>query len=217
MSTALAAAPTETSFEAKRVLVADDHQLMCEVIAYDLERTGDFDVDLCTSADELQKKLGVAAYDLVLLDTRFPDPISVGFVKQVVAKVGNASVLLLAEHAYKEFATACLSEGAAGIVEKNVSQEVLMKVIGIVSAGGRYVPAHTFSHKNECVNAETGLTSEEQFILARVAEGYSDKALSLEMHVKISHVKNAVLKARSKLNARNRCHAVMIARELEII
>ena len=217
MSTALEMAPAEASLETKRILIADDHRLMCEVIASDLERVGDFAVDWCLSAEELQKTHSRTAYDLVLLDTRLPDPISVGFVKKVVAQAGDAPLLLLAESTQKEFLTSSIFEGAAGVVKKNVTQDVFMNIVAMVLAGGRYVPAHIFSEKNECVDADTGLSGEEQFILARAAEGYPDKAISLEMGVKISYVKYVMLKARAKLNARNRCHAVMIARELGVI
>ena len=201
----------------KRVLVADDHRLTCETIASTLESAGGFDVDWCFTADRLQGKLDSEAYDLVLLDTRLPDPIGIGFVKQVVTKVGDTPLLLLSEQAHKEFLTSAIDAGAAGVVEKTASVEVFKNVITIVLAGGQYVPARLVTERSECVDAETGLTSEEQIILAGAAEGYSDKMISLETNFKISHVKNKFLTARAKLNARNRAHAVMIAHERGII
>jgi len=202
---------------AKRVLVADDHRLTCETIGSTLDSIGGFEIDWCFTADRLQAKVDSETYDLVLLDTRFPDPIGLGFVKQVLSKLGDTPLLLLSEQAHKDFLTSAIADGAAGVVEKTCSTAVFHNVLTIVLAGGQYVPARLVTAKNHCIDPETGLTSEEQIILACAAEGYSDKMISLETNFKISHVKNKLLTARAKLNARNRAHAVMIAHERGII
>lgn len=217
MSPTVISDPAAASVGAKRVLVVDDHRLACEAIASALEADCGYDVDWVVEAGHLLEKLGGGDYDLILLDTRLPDPIGMGLVRQVLGKAGDAPLLLLVEQARRQFWISASFEGAAGMIEKKSALQVLINVVEIVMAGGEYVPAHIVGERDDYVDAEAKICREEQNVLACASEGYSDKEISIDTQLKISQVKNLFLNVRAKLCARNRTHAVMIAQERGII
>ena len=209
--------PTPVSPATKRVLVVDDHQLICEGIAEALDEVGGFDVDWTLKADHLREKIDTHDYDLVILDTRLPDPVNVAYVEQVVAQLGAAPLLLLAETVHAEFLDSVLEVGAAGVIEKNVKFSVFINVISLVLAGGQYMPRSAVGADAKAPASGMKISRQEQAVLRLAAEGFSDKLISFETNLKISQVKSAFVKLRMKLEARNRTHAVMIARQCGII
>ena len=209
--------PTSVSPATKRVLVVDDHQLICEGIAEALDEVGGFDVDWTLKADHLREKIDTHDYDLVILDTRLPDPVNVAYVEQVVAQLGAAPLLLLAETVHAEFLDSVLEVGAAGVIEKNVKFSVFINVISLVLAGGQYMPRSAVGADAKAPASGMKISRQEQAVLRLAAEGFSDKLISFETNLKISQVKSAFVKLRMKLEARNRTHAVMIAAQFGII
>ena len=78
-----------------RALVVEDHQLSAEALAAILHLETDADVACALNTDGLHEQLEGARFDVVVLDTRLPAPVSWEYITGLRKKLDGAKVMLL--------------------------------------------------------------------------------------------------------------------------
>lgn len=200
-----------------RILIADDHDLVRETVAAYIQDSGDFVVDQTSNLpDTLALIKSAGAYDLVLLDFTMPGMKLPEGLLQTMEINGSNPVALLSGTASPEVARRALSSGAAGFLPKTMAPETLISAVHHLLAGGIYTPQH-FLESDAAKIAGPHLTPRELDVLQGLCEGKANKEIARDLDVQEVTIKLHVKTLSRKLNARNRTHAAMIARDLQLL
>ena len=206
-----------------KVLVVDDHPLICEALRQVL-RALDPNIELL-EAGGAQEALAVAArsdqLDLILLDLALPDADGFEVLHELRRRHPSFPVVVLSASEQVEFVMRALDAGAMGFIPKTSSNELLLGALRLVLSGGVYLPAEVLrhSHASGAVSGaaagagvgyrDLGLTQRQAQVLALVVQGKPNKLICRELDLAEGTVKihvTAILKA---LGVSNRTQAVI--------
>jgi len=198
-----------------RILIADDHELLRDVLRSYLEAEGGFDVE--TVADLPAALASIAAapapFDLVVLDYGMPGMAGYDGLEQTIELSKGWPVALMSGLAPAGVAEKVLSLGAAGYLPKTLPARSLVNAIRFMAAGEVYMPLDLHRPSNTAVPSPSGLSQREVEVLTRLCSGQANKEIARELNLREPTIKLHVKTICRKLDARNRTHAAMIARE----
>lgn len=201
------------------VLLVDDHSLVAELISKYLPLEGAFSVDVVGSARQCVDKIKSAgAFDVILLDILLPERLSLDGVQDIVKANAEGAVALFSGNVTEEFVQKCLNVGALGFIPKTLSLRSLASSITLVASGEPFVPAGYFSIGSHAHSEnDKGLNADELAILEKLGQGLANKEIMALLNLTESTVKMRVRSLCRKLGARNRTHAVIVAREVGLL
>jgi DNA-binding NarL/FixJ family response regulator len=203
-----------------RILVVDDHPMVREglrgmlLTADDLEVVGE-----AGTASEAVVQAEALQPDVVLLDIQLPDDDGLTALRRIKAVAPVTSVLMVTMHENAAYITQAITGGAAGYVLKGVRRHELLAAIQTV-AGGAAVATPVLLGKTRRQTTRAGkptspdhlivapLSPVEQELVRLLAEGLSNKQISLRMHWSLSTVKKYVQRLFDTLQVSDRTQAV---------
>lgn len=122
----------------KRILIADDSQLVLKVMANKLQAAG-YETITAMDASDAMEKAGVARPDLVIMDVNFPPDISQGGVAwdgyriiEWMRHTGSAAaapVIIITSDDIENHQNKALKAGAAAVFQKPISLPDLLETI----------------------------------------------------------------------------------------
>jgi DNA-binding NarL/FixJ family response regulator len=123
-----------------RIVIVDDHRVVCDGLTLILEREGHIEV-VATSADGKQ---GVAAAllhkpDIVVMDLVLPDLSGIDATQRIIAALPQTRVVVLSSCDTSEHVFAAFRAGATGYVLEECASAELVCAIMTVLAGTRYL------------------------------------------------------------------------------
>ncbi len=199
-----------------RILVADDHELVRDTIAAYLDTD---DVDEVQTVATLQDAVALArksgSFDLVLLDYNMPGMNGLEGLAEMRAANAGRPVALLSGSATREVATAALKAGAQGFIPKTLSARTLLTAARFMAAGEIYTPIDFLKPSQD--DGALNLTRREHEVLRGICEGKANKEIARDLELQEVTVKLHVKTLSRKLEARNRTHAAMIARDKGLV
>jgi two-component system nitrate/nitrite response regulator NarL len=206
-----------------RIMVADDHPIYREGVATSLEETGEFRVvGTASSAEEAIRLADQKHPDIALLDLSMPGG-GLNAVK-AIALAGSAKYIAMLTVSEKdEFVADALKFGAIAYILKGVSASELRKILKAVAQGEAHVSPRlaakvlTFMSQvdqGKSASPLEDLTKREEGILRQVAKGQSNKEVANALNLQEKTVKHYMTVIMSKLHARNRVEAALIAHEV---
>lgn len=200
-----------------RILVADDHDLVRETIASFLTGSdGITAVDTAATLDDALKIVaGEYVFDLVLLDYDMPGMKGLAGLKGMKDAVGTVPVAILSGTASPSIAQAAIEAGAMGFVPKTLGSKSMVSAVKFMAMGEVYVPFEFMQQTQE--KTVGNLTERETAVLQGVCEGKSNKEIARDLDLQEVTIKLHVKTLSRKLEARNRTHAAMIAKERNLV
>ncbi len=199
-----------------RILVADDHELVRDTISAYLEREQDIEARAASSMEEAGRMIEQEGpFDLVLLDYAMPGVSGLEGLRLAMRLNGGKPVALISGAAGQDVAKAALAAGAAGFLPKTMAARSLVHAIRFMVSGEQYAPIQFL----QAVEAEAPdpfearLTPREKQVLGGLCRGLANKEIARELDLQEVTVKLHVKTICRKLDARNRTHAAMIAKE----
>jgi len=199
-----------------RILLADDHDLVRETIGAFLTAEGLADVHGAGSLDEaISAFRSWGPFDLVLLDLNMPGMGGLDGLDRMITVAGDVPVAMISGVAQLDKVQAAIEAGARGFLPKTISANSIAAAIRFMAAGEIYMPYALMQQGGEADGF--GLKSREREVLRGLAEGLSNKEIALKLDLQEVTVKLHVKTLSRKLNARNRTHAAMIARDNSLI
>ncbi len=195
------------------ILIADDHELLRDVLRSYLEAEGSFTV--VTVPDLPQALAAIAAgpaFDLVLLDYAMPGMNGFAGLEAAIAASAGRPVALMSGLAPAGVPDKVLACGAAGYLPKTLPARSVVNAIRFMAAGEIYVPLD-LARPPAPADGEPALSRRECEVLAGLCAGHANKEIARDLGLREPTIKLHVKLICRKLGARNRTHAAMIARE----
>ena len=209
-----------------RVLIADDQAMVRAGLRLILESQPDMEV-VAEAADGEEAVAAAVRHtpDVVLMDVRMPRMDGIEATRRLTTE-RSARVLVLTTFDVDEYVFKALQAGASGFLLKESSPEQLISAIQLVAGGDALVmPARTrrlieahYRPSGVAGPAAIGsLTSREAEVLIEVAGGLDNGAIGEKLHVSEATVRTHVTHILSKLEARSRVQAVVMAYESGLV
>jgi two-component system, NarL family, nitrate/nitrite response regulator NarL len=203
-----------------KVLIADDHLLICEVIASALETPPrNYITKKATNYVETLQILGSSdKFDLVLLDVRMPGMLGLKSIIEIINAAVPAKVCLISGEIDRVVAELAVQNGAYGLIPKYMSKKSLTSIVDLVLAGQIFLPVDAKIDTAASKNKTSDLLNEKEIsIIQRASEGYINKEIAAAIGTSEMMVKMHMRTICTKLKARNRAHAVTICRMRNLI
>ena len=202
------------------VLTVDDHPLIRSALREVLSLAPG-DVELIESSDP---EAGLALLpsrpdvDLVFLDLHFKRHDGLAYIERFRAAAPAAPLVIYTMREDVRTLRRALMLGAAGIIPKTHSREMLQRAIELVMQGEVYVPPELMLGLSLSLPGQApqtgGMTLQQRRILELLADGLPNKEIAIKLGVAPSTVKNQLTLVFDKLGVSNRTQAAIAARAL---
>lgn len=198
---------------AMSVLIADDHHLVRDTVAHYLAAEEGVSVELAESLSETLEVIGrCGSFDIVLLDLVMPGMDGTDGIRHVVEANKDGAVVLFSGSPRRPMVSEALQMGIRGVVPKTLPARSLIHALRFVAEGNVYLPMSLIEKQNEVLPEKLrGLTPQEGRVLRKLCEGMTNKEIARQMELSEVTIKTHMRAICSKLGARNRTHAAMIA------
>ncbi len=199
-----------------RVLIADDHDLVREILAAYLMREPGFEIETAADFHSAARKIkSEEKFDLVLLDYNMPGMNGVHGLTEAIALNGGRPVAVISGTAPRSVIQEVLASGAIGFLPKNMSARSLVHAIRFMASGEKYAPIDFLATKDLTPENSLAalLTKRELEVLKGLTRGLSNKEIGRDVALQEVTVKLHLKTLCRKINARNRTHAAVIAME----
>lgn len=201
------------------VLIADDHGMILDILSLYLSAQNDILVKTAAdveSAAELLKKDG--GFDVVLLDYNMPGMHGLKGLDRIMRANEPKPVAILTGNPTRRMMDEALEAGAAGILPKTMPAKSLANAIRFIHAGETYMPLSLMRDELNSSSSSGGpLSAREMTVLAFLGEGKQNKEIANELDLSEATIKMHVKSICKKLDANNRTHAVINARDMGLL
>jgi len=208
-----------------KLLIVDDQELFREGLITLLSVQKDFEVvSQASTGEEAVLAATKNNPEVILMDLRMPGMGGVDATKRILQQHPGIKIIVLTTFDEDDLVFDALYAGAVGYLLKDMSPEKLFDAIRIANKGEYYLlPSITakvmaeFTRTPRIQKLDKGtqfenLSRRELEILKMVATGMSNKEIAMSLVIAEGTVKNHLTSIFNKLEARDRMHAVIIAK-----
>lgn len=209
-----------------RVLVVDDHTVFAEGLRLLLERDERMRVvGLANSVTEATALARELQPDVILMDQCLGDEVGVDAIARIRQLVPGTSVIVLTGNAAGDAVPGAVEAGAAGVLEKVVHPDELMRSIERARNGENLfsptivaeVMRARSSGNVERQRVAASLTPREREVLRLLAAGCDSKAIATRLGLSVHTARDHVQSVLEKMDAHSRIEAVLRAGELGLV
>jgi DNA-binding NarL/FixJ family response regulator len=200
-----------------RILVADDHPLLRGGVAALLSSHSDMLlVGEASTGQEAIEKHRALKPDITLMDLQMNDLGGLEAISSIRHESPTARIIVLTTYAGDALAQRALKAGAQAYMLKSSVRKELLETIRAVHSGLKRIH-HDVAAGLANHTTDDALSLREIEVLALVASGHSNRDVALKLNVTEGTVKGHVKQILSKLDARDRTHAVTLGLKRGII
>ena len=201
-----------------RVLLADDHAVVRAGIRQFLEQADNIEVVAEADDGEAAKNL-IEQHkpDVAVLDIQMPEASGIEVTRWIRANQHDVGVLILTAYDDDPYVMAVLQAGANGYVLKTASPREIIRAVRDVHAGNSALDASIVQKVMDQVASDSRpqpvekLTGREIEVLTLVAQGFTNKAIGVQLGISDRTVQGHLAHIFNKLQAGSRTEAVMRA------
>jgi two-component system response regulator NreC len=206
-----------------RILVVDDHAVVRSGLILLLDGKNDMQVvgEAADGNEAVQKSIELKP-DVVLMDLSMPHGKNgLTATAELKKALPDTSILILTMHDDEEYLFRAIHAGASGYILKSAPHDELLAAIVHIAEGNAYLyPSATKRLMSEYIdkikNGEhagtfESLTDREKDILAKVAQGYSNKEIAEQLFISVKTVESHKSNLMEKLDLKTRHDLVKFA------
>ena len=212
-----------------RVLIVDDDDLMRVGLRGVL--ANDDSIEVVGEASDGRDALyhsRLQRPDVVLMDVRMPDLDGISATRELLAAYPELRVVILTTFEQDDYIFGALSAGASGFLLKRTRPEELIAAVHTIAAGDSLLSPSVTTRVIERTARQPApdaagnarleeLTAREREVLELMARGLSNAEIADALVVEESTVKTHVKRILTKLEVRDRVHAVILAYETGLV
>jgi DNA-binding NarL/FixJ family response regulator len=193
------------------VLAVDDHPLLLDGIDSALSDQPDmYLAGVAADGREAVEVYRRLRPDVTLMDLQMPGLTGLDALRAIREEFSDARIVVLTTYLGDVQVMSALKSGAAGFLLKGMLRKELRDTIRAVHEGKRVIPPEVAVELAE--HALDGvLTSREIEVLKGVARGEANHEIAVKLLITETTVKAHMKSILSKLSAKDRTHAVMVA------
>jgi DNA-binding NarL/FixJ family response regulator len=201
-----------------RVILADDHPVVRAGIRDIMESAGDIEIVAeANDGNEAIRVIDEFSPDVAVLDIQMPEQSGIEVTRWVRANTRTTGVLILTAYDDDPYILAVLQAGANGYVLKTADAADIVQAVRAVNEGksaldpeiARKVMAQVSG--NRITDPVEKLTNRELEVLSLAAQGYTNKAIGVQLGISDRTVQGHLAKTFNKLQAASRTEAAMRA------
>jgi DNA-binding NarL/FixJ family response regulator len=198
-----------------KVLIADDHRIVCEALTQALEREpGVQVVGVAADGREAVRMTKKLKPDIVILDITMPGLSGIEAAAQIRAQEPQTRLIALSMHSDRRYVTGALAAGVSGYLVKDCALEELALALKTVEKGQVYLSPRIAGVVVESLqqaapaaaaSADSGgrLTGREREVLQLIAEGHSVREIAALLNVSAKTVETHRSQLMKKLGIAN--------------
>src|SRR5258705_855169 len=212
-----------------KILVTDDHALIRDALRGVLKQLRS-DASVFEASDCRQTMRIIEDHpnlDLILLDLNLPDRNGFSVLADLRERYPAIAIVVLSALQDRHNVIRALDLGPLGFTPKTTLREVMLSALQLVFSGGIYIPAEILGREetsllqspplkqaNVVQPTDLGLTARQIEVLALMAQGRTNKAISRTLDLAEPTVKNHITAILKALKASNRTEAVIAVGKL---
>jgi two-component system nitrate/nitrite response regulator NarL len=216
--------PGRTS--AVKVFIADGSRMSCQLMAAALRR-GRYRtkvVGYATDAAGIREGLDKNEADVAVIGARLEEEALAGFdvARQIRASLPKLNVIMILDSSKPTMVVEAFRAGATGIFSRDQSTELLSKCIHAVHQGQVWASSKELRFVIEALSLAVPakpiiskvpglLTKREEGVVHLVAEGMTNKDISLQLHLSEHTVRNYLFRIFNKVGTSNRLELALYA------
>jgi DNA-binding NarL/FixJ family response regulator/signal transduction histidine kinase len=217
--------PAESSADALRVLVVDDHQMARQGIRAMLERTGEVVVvGEAENGAEALLQAQLLAPDVVLMDLQMPEVDGLEGLRRIRANLPELPIVILTTFQTDETLTEALQAGARGFLLKDAEPSDLLAAVRAAHRGESLLNPAAIARLAALASGQTTrppdsqeLNEREMEVLEMLARGARNKEIAAALFIAPKTVEYHLSNLFSKLNVSNRTEAARVAIERGLV
>ncbi|PAU97379.1 response regulator transcription factor [Paracoccus salipaludis] len=215
------AQPRLSADRVKDILIVDDHPLMCDALALTLKisfgrKTVRTARSLAAAVDQIRTH---GAPDAVILDLNLPDARGAEGIVTLRRQLPDVPITMISADLENAMISAAMAAGAQGYIAKSLGREALVDSLRRMWEGERVTPegyepeagGSEDDARAELARRFATLTPQQMKILRLICQGKANKEISYELSIAEATVKTHITAIMSKINARRRTQAVLLA------
>jgi DNA-binding NarL/FixJ family response regulator len=201
-----------------RVLLTDDHTVLCEATAELVDHQPDMVVvGQAGTGEETVRLTRQLRPDVVVMDIAMPRGNGLEATRCIVDELPGTQVLVLTAHEDRDHVIPLLEAGAIGYLPKTVGLNELLDAIRAASRGESVLPASIASvvvrhlSGTEEQPHETALTAREMQVLSLVSQGLSNQQIARKLSLSVRTIEAHLTHIYNKLGVGSRTEAALLA------
>jgi len=218
-----------------RVAVVDDQTLVRGGLAMLVDSQADMTVTVqAEDGEEAVARLLASPVDVVLMDVRMPRLDGIEATRRLINQSPTAPrVIMLTTFDLDEYVVAAIRVGASGFLLKDSRPEQLLDAVRTVHRGDAVIApvmtrrlldhvapllsGRTVEHDDAAARLVSRLTEREHDVFLLMAAARSNAEIAAELFLSEATVKTHVAHILTKLGARDRVQAVVVAYEAGVV
>lgn len=200
-----------------RLLIIDDHFLICETLAAALGTNYGMDIEVAGTVGEgILRIEETGRFSAVLLDYDIPEMDGLNGLRRLV-KINSGAVALFSGQVNRSIIERAIDAGAGGFIPKTLPLKTLKHAISLIADGELYIPGEFIRRASDGPGDALNLKPREIKVLRLLCEGMQNKEIGRQIGVEETIVKMDVKSICRKLGVRNRTQAVIETMKLGVI
>jgi two-component system response regulator EvgA len=206
----------------KRVLIVDDHPVICHAIRQALESVGYETIGEASDGINALQMIESLKPDMVILDISLEGMDGLAALKRITREKLATRVLVFTSQIKETFATRCLQAGASGFVSKSEPITQLIKAVETISEGYVHFPRDVIplfaGAAGTGASDDLGnLTDREMQVLKLLAEGLPNREIADRLNLSSKTVSGHKINILMKLNVTSVVELASIAKQHNLI
>ncbi|WP_107943692.1 response regulator transcription factor [Metasolibacillus fluoroglycofenilyticus] len=201
-----------------KLLLIDDHPLILEGSKQIFSNAPDIVADTLEDMKSFSKVLTETQYDVFLIDINLGESSGLEFAEQVKAKYPAAIIILYTGEQIEDYYSLILEKKVDNVISKTATKDTILKAVYAAVNNEVLLPKSFIDYvQQNPMKKQLQLNQREKRILELVREGYTNKAIALELNLAQRTVESCLSQIYMLLDINTRADAVLKAVELKLI